>query len=42
MDIDQRELVLVYKKELNNHEIEIKEEINDKIQKLKKIIKNVN
>ena len=28
-DIDQKELVLIYRKELNNHEIEIKDEIND-------------
>ena len=35
-DIDQRELVLVYKKELNNHEIEIKDEINELKTKIEK------
>ena len=35
-DLDQKELVLVYKKELNNHEIEIKEEINDLKTKIEK------
>ena len=35
-DIDQKELVLIYKKELSNHEIEIKEEINDLKTKIEK------
>ena len=37
-DLDQKEFVLLYKKELNNHEIEIKE----KIIELKNKIENVN